>query len=120
MEKEWIFDIPWARDFAKTRQAFVREFLQAVRRQTGLSSALDVGCGVGEFSKFLSDLDFRVVGVDGREENAREARRRYPHISFRTENVEELLLADLGIFDLVLCFGLLYHLENPFRAIRKL
>ena len=27
---------------------------------------------------------------------------------------------ELGEFDLVLCFGLLYHLENPMRTIRHL
>jgi hypothetical protein len=26
----------------------------------------------------------------------------------------------MGTYDLVFCFGLLYHLENPFRAIRNL
>jgi hypothetical protein len=26
----------------------------------------------------------------------------------------------MGTFDLVLCFGLLYHLENPLRAVRNL
>jgi len=29
-------------------------------------------------------------------------------------------LADFGTFDLVFCFGLLYHLENPLRAFRNL
>jgi hypothetical protein len=30
------------------------------------------------------------------------------------------VILQLGWFDLVLCFGLLYHLENPLRAIRHL
>ena len=47
-------------------------------------------------------------------------RLRYPDIDFVIGNAEELLLSELGTFDFVLCAGLLYHLENPFRAIRKL
>jgi hypothetical protein len=34
--------------------------------------------------------------------------------------VEDPALSELGVFDLTLCVGLLYHLENPFRAIRNL
>jgi SAM-dependent methyltransferase len=120
VEKEWVFDIPWAREFARIRLAFIGKFLEAVRQQMHLASAADVGCGVGDFSNYLSDMGFRVVAVDGREENAKEAKRRYPGIEFLTENAEDLPLAKMGTFDLVLCFGLLYHLENPFRAIRNL
>ena len=118
MEKQWIFDIPWARDFAVVRQEFIRKFLEALRQQVDLASAMDLGCGVGEFSKFLSGMDLNVVAVDGREENAREAKRRYPEIHFMTADVEELPVPTIGTFDVVLCIGLLYHLENPFRAIR--
>jgi len=120
MEKEWLFDRPWTRDFTKLRQAFIAELLEKLRQKVGLVSAIDVGCGIGDFSKFLSDAGLRVVGVDGREENTGEARRRYPDITFVTEDAEELRAAQVGAFDLVLCFGLLYHLENPFRAIRNL
>jgi SAM-dependent methyltransferase len=118
--KQWLFDRKWTRDFTKVRQEFMGEFLGAVRREMSLASALDVGCGVGDFSKFLSDLEFRVKGVDGRQENAAEAQRRYPDIPFDTLNAEDVPVSSLGTFDLVLCFGLLYHLENPFRAIRHL
>jgi len=120
VEKEWVFDTPWARDFARARQAFTREFLEAVRKQMDLSSAVDVGCGVGDFSKFLSGMGFQVVAVDGRQENVIEGRKRHPGVTFLTANVEDLPLSEMSTFDLVFCFGLLYHLENPFRAIRKL
>lgn len=120
MEKKWQFDRPWTQQFTKVRQIFIGEFLGNVSRQIGLETALDVGCAVGDFSKFLLDLGFRVVGVDGREENAAEGKRRYPEVTFLASDAENLPLAEIGTFDLVLCVGLLYHLENPFRAIRNL
>jgi SAM-dependent methyltransferase len=49
-----------------------------------------------------------------------EARSRFPGIDFHLADAEDTSLADLGTFDLVLCFGLLYHLENPLRAVRNL
>jgi SAM-dependent methyltransferase len=117
--KQWSFDGDLTRDYTKVRQAFASEFLGHVRQQTELSTALDVGCGVGYFSKFLSDLGFEVVAVDGRDENAAEAKRRYPEITFLTKDVEDRSLPEVGNFDFVLSVGLLYHLENPFRAIRN-
>jgi SAM-dependent methyltransferase len=120
MEKKWSFDRAWTKDFTKLRQEFISEFLAEARHQMRLASALDVGCGIGDFSKFLADLNFRVLGLDGRQENVEEARRRNPGIAFEVVDAEDLPVSRLGKFDLVLCFGLLYHLENPFRVIRHL
>ena len=120
MEKKWQFDSDLTRGLTEARQSFIRELLGVLRRQIQLDSALDMGCGVGYFSKFLSDLDFRILAVDGREENVVEGRSRYPEIAFVTRNVEDPALPEMGVFDFVLCVGLLYHLENPFRAIRSL
>lgn len=120
MEKKWQFDSDLTRGFTEARQAFIGQLLGSLRQQTDLLSALDVGCGVGYFSKFLLDAGFRVVAVDGREENIKEGKRRYPEIDFAIGNAEDLPLSELGTFDFVLCVGLLYHLENPFRAIRNL
>jgi SAM-dependent methyltransferase len=120
LSKESIFDIPVAREYTKVRQNFIAEFLGAIRGQIGIASAVDVGCGVGYFSKFLSDMELQVLALDGREENTQEGKHRFPEIKFATANIEDPAIAEVGIFDLVLCVGLLYHLENPFRAIRNL
>jgi len=114
------FDIPWAQGFNEVRQNFTKKFLQGVRRQIVLETAVDVGCGVGYFSRFLSDLGFQVLGIDGRDQNVAEAASRHPGIKFLVADAEYLPLQQLNTFDLVLCVGLLYHLENPFRAIRNL
>jgi trans-aconitate methyltransferase len=114
------FDNPVTREFTQARQAFTDDFLRSLGQSIELSTAADIGCGVGDFSKFMADRGLTVIGVDGREENTAEARRRYPQITFKTADAEQLHLSELGTFDFVLCFGLLYHLENPFRTIRKL
>lgn len=98
----------------------LRSVLPGLRERLHLETALHVGCGAGYFSALLAELGIQVQGVDGREENVRTAQLRLPSIPFRVANVEELDRESLGTFDLVFCFGLLYHLENPFRAIRNL
>src|SRR6266478_5089926 len=86
----------------------------------GLSKAVDAGCGVGFFSQTLAECGLNVRGFDGRGENVAEARRRFPHIPFEQGDIEERAILELGRYDLVLCCGLLYHLENPLLAIRHL
>ena len=45
---------------------------------------------------------------------------RFPGIPFEQADIEDRKVSKLGQFDFVLCFGLLYHLENPLQAIRNL
>jgi SAM-dependent methyltransferase len=113
------FDASSAVELTRARQDLIRSFLEEIRSQAVLRSAFDVGCGVGYLSKFLHDLGLQVVAMDGRETNIAEARKRHPGITFLTADAEKLTNeAEPG--DLVLCAGLLYHLENPFRVIRNL
>src|SRR5258708_37344190 len=93
--------------------------MRRLKPALGLSNAVDAGCGVGFFSQTLAECGLNVCGLDGRGENVAEARRRFPHISFEQGDIEERAILQLGRFDLVLCFGLLYHLENTLRAVRN-
>jgi SAM-dependent methyltransferase len=115
----WQFDNPITQKFTEDRMAFITPLLRQLRKSLGIDSALDVGCGLGDFSAFLSQFGIpKVVGIDGRADNIAEAQRRHVGPLFQLANAEEL--PELDRFDLVLCFGLVYHLENPLRALRKL
>lgn len=118
-KKKFIFDQPHQAEYMERRRAFLAPLLLEWKRELGLRTALDVGCGVGYFSALLRDSGLQVTAVDGREENIVEARSRHANIEFRVCDVEDPALTALGTFDLVLAFGLLYHLENPFRALRN-
>jgi SAM-dependent methyltransferase len=120
LAEECIFDKPHAQRLVRARQSALQPVLTDIRGKLRIESAADVGCGVGYFSEFLKELGFDVVGFDGRSENVEEAKRRYPTIEFKHANVEDESILERGSFDLVLCMGLLYHLENPLRALRNL
>jgi len=98
----------------------IRAVVAELKRALGLSTALDAGCGVGFFAQILRECGLRVRAFDGRMENVLEARKRFPEVPFEQSDIESPGILALGEFDLTLCFGLLYHLENPMLAIRHL
>lgn len=120
MKRDWAFDQKAYEELNVARETVVRDLIPQLKAVLPLTTAVDIGCGVGYFSNVLRSLGLHVLGLDAREENVLEARRRYPHIRFEVMNVEDPRLLEFGQFDLVFCFGLLYHLENPFQAIRNL
>lgn len=83
-------------------------------------SVLDVGGGVGHLAQFFAERGCRVLSTDARRENVAHARRLYPSLDARVLDVEGDDVTTLGRFDVVFCYGLLYHLENPILALRKL
>lgn len=120
MSSRWIFDQAHYDALNTAREQTLRSVLPELKLRFDLTSALDLGCGLGHFAHFLNSFGLDVLAIDGRAENVEEAKRRYPNINFRLGDVQEASLAQLGRFDLVFCFGLLYHLENPFRVIRSI
>jgi SAM-dependent methyltransferase len=87
---------------------------------------LDVACNCGGFSveasKQGADYVLGVDAVDRYIEQASFVKRvlGLDNVEFRKRNVYDLDAEEDGIFDVTLCFGLLYHLENPVLAMRKL
>lgn len=81
---------------------------------------LDVGCGVGHFSSIYTSRGCRVVGVDGRADNIAVMARLYPEVKGHVHDVQADDLTSLGEFDIVHCYGLLYHLDSPIAAIRNM
>jgi SAM-dependent methyltransferase len=120
LSKPFVFDLPLQSEAREAKIDFLRRVIAPWKSELGLRTALDLGCGVGYYSSLLQDLGLQVTAADARAENIVEARSRFAGIDFRVADAEDASLAGLGTFDLVLCFGLLYHLENPMRAIRNL
>jgi SAM-dependent methyltransferase len=115
-----VFDQQRYDHLNRARAEVVSRLLAELRVSLGLKTAVDVGCGLGYFSGFLKSLGLDVTAIDGRQQNVEEAQRRNPDIRFLRFDAEDPAIRSLGKFDLVFCFGLLYHLENPFLAIRNL
>jgi 2-polyprenyl-3-methyl-5-hydroxy-6-metoxy-1,4-benzoquinol methylase len=87
---------------------------------------IDVACSCGGFSieaaKSGAEYVLGVDVVDRYIEQANLVRRALGigNVEFRQLAIEELDPSALGRFDVAFCFGLLYNVENPVLAMRKL
>lgn len=115
-----VFDQEHYLRLIEARGTYIRETVPKLKAVLGLETALDAGCGVGFFAEILAQCGLLVRAFDGREQNISEARERCASIFFERGDIQDPLILNMGSFDFVLCFGLLYHLENPFLAIRHL
>lgn len=115
-----VFDMPHAVNLAEAKKDFLNGFLPRLARKYDLKTAIDVGCGFGSFAEYLTGLGLEVTAVDGRDENIAETGKRNPGIKCQVRNVEDPGITNIGSYDITFCVGLLYHLENPFIAIRNL
>lgn len=79
-----------------------------------------MGCGIGHLARFFVELGCPVTCVNGRRENIAALRLRYPDLIAHVANIESDSLLGLGRFDIVFCYGLLYHLEDPIAALRNM
>lgn len=88
--------------------------------------ALDSACNEGWFAFEVAKLGAKeIVGFDAREVNIRKAQLVQAqigaeNISFHVDDIFNVSPERYGEFELVLCLGLMYHLENPMGALRRL
>lgn len=114
-------------DIHRTRLELIERAAREALREAGPeASAIDLACNEGWFSHRLLELGAsRVVGVDIRPRVIKRAQLVRDHfripagrLDFRCDDVFNLSESTLGKFDVVLCLGLVYHLENPVGALR--
>jgi tRNA (mo5U34)-methyltransferase len=87
-------------------------------------SAIDLACHQGWFSAHLAQSGFgSVTAIDARAEHIADASLIRDTLGLSQwqlaeRDVHAVTAAEFGTHDLVLCFGLIYHLENPVGALR--
>jgi hypothetical protein len=79
---------------------------------------LDLACLEGQYAVEFARQGATVVGIEGREGNIAKARFAkdalgLSNLEFYQDDVRNLSVEKYGEFDVVLCLGLLYHLDAP-------
>jgi FkbM family methyltransferase len=82
---------------------------------------LEVGAGIGLHTAFFEERGCDILSTDGSSANVAEMIRRYPHRRVGLLDLDrDVDLAELGSFDVVYCYGTLYHLRFPDSALARL
>lgn len=117
-------DLPLIGDDPRTN--IIRRLLHRTGHTTSPGRLLDLGALEGGLSLAMAESGFEVVCVEGRAENAAKCTlvRDYFNLSAVMEvleaDVRDLNPKDHGQFDVILCCGLLYHLDDPFAFLHQL
>ncbi len=80
------------------------------------SSVLEIGCATGDLLNALRPG--RGVGVDISPGMIQEAKRKYPHLEFRVDDLEDLQIREK--FDYVVIFETIGHVEDIQKAFRQI
>jgi 2-polyprenyl-3-methyl-5-hydroxy-6-metoxy-1,4-benzoquinol methylase len=88
----------------------VKKFLKYIEANT----ILDIGCHGGTFTNILYQKfkNSKINGIDISKQAILFARKTYPNIKFQVSRAENLPFKE-NSFDLITCFEVLEHIENP-------
>jgi tRNA (mo5U34)-methyltransferase len=83
---------------------------------------LDIGCADGYFSFLAEARGATVMAIDSwpRQGFFVAHRLRNSQVEFRQMSLYDLDPADVGMFDVVFCFGVYYHLKKPVFAMERI
>ena len=93
------------------------EHLASLRLSVAGMSVLEVGAGIGDHSHFYIDRGCRITITEARAENLFYLKNRYPNCNVQFLDLESPSQVEGSPFDVVHCYGLLYHLSNPKQAL---
>ena len=93
------------------------EHLASLSLPLAKRSVLEVGAGIGDHSSFFIDRECTVCITEARDRNLKLLHRRFPNQVVRHLDLERPDPTLKDAFDIVYCYGLLYHLRTPGEAI---
>ncbi len=116
-------DIPLISDDERT--ITIKRLVRHFSENTQHLRVLDLGSLEGGLSFELAREGWDVTGVEGRASNFEKAEliRGYfglENLRFQQRDVKTLDCSRDGLFDIIICCGLLYHLDNPFQFLETL
>lgn len=93
------------------------EHLASLGLKIAGSSVLEVGAGIGEHTSFFLDRGCKVTAIEARQDNMKILHSRYPDVRLLQMDMNNPQNIFDELFDIIYCYGLLYHLNNPLEAI---
>lgn len=103
-----------------TNESRIRH-LHSLRLNFRGKSVLEAGAGIGLLTEYFTHRSCKILSTDGRPENVAAVKRLWPEIETKLIDLDkEKDLSHLGQFEIVFCYGLLYHFAEPARSLEML
>jgi hypothetical protein len=96
------------------------EHLASLRIPVAGLTVLEVGAGIGDHTHYYIDRGCSVTITEVRHDSLRHLRGRYPDQDVEHLDLDNPSALASSSFDIVHCYGLLYHLRTPRRALEYL
>lgn len=93
------------------------EHLASLKIPVAGMSVLEVGAGIGDHSHYYIDRGCHVTITEVRAENISYLKNRYPNSNIQFLDMESPSPISGAPFEVVHCYGLLYHLKKPKQAL---
>jgi hypothetical protein len=93
------------------------EHLASLNLSLSGKTVLELGAGIGDHSHYYLDRGCQLTITEVRKRNLSYLKKRYPNVEIRHLDLEDPIMLDGTPFDVVHCYGLLYHLTNPGNAL---
>ena len=94
------------------------EHLSSLRIRVAGMKVLEVGAGIGDLTNYYQDRACNVFITEALQKNLKYLKKRFPDGNIHFLDMEHPEEIDGTPFDIVHCYGLLYHLRNPEQALR--
>ena len=104
-------------DLLENEEELVKELCSRINAKK--LKVLDVGCGTGKLSRYLSEeTGCDVTGIDTAPEKIEKARNNSDKVVFKVHSAEEMAFAN-STFDVVVSLKVLHDIPSPEKALRE-
>jgi SAM-dependent methyltransferase len=102
---------------ARSRR-IIQTICDLVHKPLSECRAVDLGCAHGQFAMELARRGAKTLGIEGRQSWVDHANKwkvdlHLNNVDFALDDIRNLSKGKYGTFDIVICAGLLYHLDQP-------
>jgi hypothetical protein len=108
-------EVFWSNHYLRHNQRR-QEHLASLELPLAGQTVLEVGAGIGDHTSFFLDRECSVVVTEAQDQNLAILRDRYSEMDVRRLNLNEPPQQPIKT-DIVYCYGVLYHLEQPASAL---
>ena len=109
---------PWGLQYSPLAMQRYLTLIETISQVAPCTAILDVGCGEGIFTKYLTGFAPEVVGIDVSPTAIERAKMRVPRASFHCAALEDF--HSERRYDLVVAVEMLYYVESVDATLEKL